>query len=226
MKKILLIGFLIIVIINCEKGSDLIVNQYVAKIVGFDLNCSTCILYFPNDSLTVKNLLGESQNNYYQTVNLDKDEFEIGQMIKVKVRKAEDNELKACITLYPSFNYENIYVSEYEYYKDFAFNDTINLGYSDCLNDFEKQSTICFDSVLTDSRCPENLICIWAGEAVARFRFKIYKKDPIWIDLHTGTIDTVINEYKFSFIDLLPYPNTEIQTKLEDYKAKIIIKQK
>lgn len=104
MKKIALIGIIIISIIGCEKRNDNMENLYIAKIVGFDLNCSTCILSFPNDSLIVKNLLGESLNNYYQTVNLDKDEFKYGQMIKVKFRKPEDDELKACITLYPSYN--------------------------------------------------------------------------------------------------------------------------
>ena len=124
-RTILLMGFLFIGIISCEKEGNDLNRQYIAKIVGFDLNCSTCILSFPNDSLIVKNLFGESKNNYYQTTNLAKHEFKIGQMIKVRVRKEEENELEACITLYASYNYENIYVSEYEHYKDFAFNDTI-----------------------------------------------------------------------------------------------------
>jgi hypothetical protein len=224
MKRISLIAFLFFLIISCERWSDDFTNQYVAQIVGFDLNCSTCILTFPNDSLRVKNLLGESQNNCYQTVNLDKGKFKVGQMIKVNVRKAEDNELMACITLYPSYNYSNIFVSEYEYFNGLTFNDTIYLGYGECISDFGKRNAICFDTVLTDSRCPENLVCVWAGEATVRFKFETCGKESSLVDLYTGTNDTIINGYKFSFIDLLPYPNTENQTSLEDYKAKIILK--
>jgi hypothetical protein len=113
-----------------------------------------------------------------------------------------------------------------QYLGNFAFNDTIELNYGRCLSDFERQIEICFDSVLTDSRCPEDVVCIWAGEAVARFKFKLQNNSPVLMDLHVGTVDTVINNYKFSFIDLLPHPNTENQTKSEDYKAKIVIKQK
>jgi hypothetical protein len=226
MKKVIFIGLSMLAIIGCEKNSDNNSNQFIAEIVGYDLNCSKCILSFLEDSSVIKNLLGESQNNYYQTVNLEKDEFIIGQFIKVKVRKAQDNEFLSCINLYPSYNYNNIYVSEYKQFRDFCFNDTIDLGYGDCLNDYEMNNTICFDSVITDSRCPENVVCVWAGEAIARFKIYIDQSSPITLDLYTGTIDTTINEYKLSFIDLLPYPNTEIERRFEDYKAKIIIKQK
>ena len=224
MKKVSFVGFLLILIIGCEKETDNLTNQYIAKIVNYDLNCSTCILFFPNDSSQIVNELGESENCFYQTVNLDKNDFKIGQLIKVKVRKAEDTELKACITLYPSYNYENIYVTDYEYYCDFNLNDTIDLGYGQCLNHYTNQTTICFDTVLTDSRCPENVICIWAGEAIVRFKININQNESFFLDLHTGTFDTVVNGFRLTFLDLLPYPNTEIERDLEDYKARIVIK--
>lgn len=226
MKSKILIGFLVILMIGCEKNSDNSNNYYVAKISGFDLNCSTCILSFPDDSLNIKSLLGESPNNCYQTVNLERNNYVIGQNIKVIVRKAEDNEVKDCKTLYPSYNYKNIFVSSYDNYQDFLYNDTIYLEYGDCLDDPESQTNFCFDSILTDSRCPENVVCIWGGEAIAGFSLKNNQNNTINFDLHVGTIDTTINDYKFSFFNLLPYPHTEIQTKLEDYRAKIIIKHK
>lgn len=215
---------LLFLLISCERSRDDFNNQYVAQIVGFDLNCSTCILTFPHDSLSVKNLLGESRNNRYQTVNLAKGSFKVGQMIKVNVRKAEDNELMSCITLYPAYKYSTIFVSEYECFKDLTFNEPIFLKYGSCISDFGNRNTICLDSVITDSRCPENVVCVWAGEAIVRFKFDAYGKESRFIDLHIGTNDTIINGYKFSFIDLIPYPNTEHQTSLKDYKAKIMLK--
>lgn len=215
-----------IISFSCEKQSDISENQFLAKIVGYDLNCPTCILQFPFDSAQVTEKIGNFNNLSYQAINLNKNDFKIGQFIKVKIRKAEDRELQTCITLYPTFDYQNIYVIDYEKYCDFEYDDTIDLRYNDCLNDYSKQTTLCFDSVLTDSRCPENVICIWGGEAIARFRIVNDSNAPLFIDLHTGTFDTIVNDYKISFIDLFPYPNTEIQRNINDYKAKLIIKRK
>ncbi|MBK6284193.1 MAG: hypothetical protein IPF54_17505 [Draconibacterium sp.] len=100
---------------SCSRDNyDTLDSYVVGEIVGFDLNCSTCILKFPNDSLTIRHELGASRDNYYQTVNLMKDTFEINQKVLVKLRKAEENELRACITLYPSYDYINIYIADFK----------------------------------------------------------------------------------------------------------------
>ena len=182
MKKLLFFPLMIFAI-GCEKGNDNSNTQLIAKIVGFDFNCSTCILYFPYDSSQVIEKIGNSDNSYYQTVNLNKNDFEIGQLIKVNVRKAEETELRTCMALYPSYNYQNVYVTDYEYLYDFEYGDTIDLGYGNCLNDYNNQITFCFDSVITDSRCPENVICIWAGEAIARFSVHNQSNEPVFLDL-------------------------------------------
>jgi hypothetical protein len=228
MKKVSLLGFLFVVFICCENGSDENNHQYIAEVVGYDLNCTTCILSFPNDSLTIKNILGESPNNYYQTVNLNKNEFLIGQKIKVKVREAKSSELKACITLYPSYNYANIYVLEYEFYQDFIFNDTIDLGYGDCLNNFENQNIICFDSVINDSRCPIGEECKWEGNAVVRFKLERYNETPRLFDLNTNNefqTDTLIGVYRLFLIGLIPYPENFNEIRQEVYQAEIMIKK-
>lgn len=225
MKKIPLIAILFFMITGCERWHDDSAHQYVAEIVGFDLNCSTCILAFPDDSADVKNSLGSSQNNCYQTVNLEKGNFKLGQKIKVIVRKAEDQEIKPCMAYHLSYAYTNIVVSEFKYINDLKFNKTIYLKYGECISDYGMRNTICFDSVLTDSRCPENVVCVRAGEAIVRFRFESFEKESRIVDLYTGTMDTLINGYHFSLMDLLPYPNTEHPTSQEDYKAKIMVRR-
>ena len=109
MKKIFVFGFLIIAIWSCTKP-DSPKDHYLAKIMGYDLACSTCILSFPDDSLAVKRLLGTSPNNYYEAVNLNKNDFLIGQLITVKVRKALDTELPLCNCQYAFTNYKSIFV--------------------------------------------------------------------------------------------------------------------
>lgn len=225
MKQIFLIAGLIFLINSCEKVTEIQDEKYAAKIVGYDPNCATCIVAFSDDSLEVIKLLGESPNNFYRCVNLDKGEFDIGQIIKIKIRQAETFELKSCVQSDPSSDLKSIYVSDYEHIRDFEFNDTINLPYGRCLNDNQKKSSICFDKVVTDSRCPVNVVCVWAGEAIARFTFRSGNNIPISVDLNTGTKDTVISGYKFSFHDLFPYPHTEHQVQPEDYIARIIIEK-
>ena len=115
MKRFIGLLLIFLVAFGCDKNDEDTVDRYfVGEIVGFDMNCSTCILRFPDDSLIVKQEIGISENNYYQTVNLDIDTFKVNQTVLVKLRKAEDNELRACITLYPSYNYRNIYIIDFK----------------------------------------------------------------------------------------------------------------
>ena len=76
---------------------------------------------------------------------------------------------------------------------------------------------ICFDSVLSDSRCPMNASCIWEGEASVK------------LSLHTGTVhqsfklstfnnpptfrnDTTISGYKIKLLSVSPYPGDQSHT--------------
>jgi hypothetical protein len=71
---------------------------------------------------------------------------------------------------------------------------------------------ICFDSLITDSRCPKPAVCIWGGTAIIKVSFhergnvhtfKMSLKDfPSW----GCPTDTIISGYKIEFIDLKPYP--------------------
>jgi len=88
-------------------------SGYLAKIVGFDMNCSTCFLSFPEDSLTIIKEIGESEENYYHAINLGKDTFRTGQYLNVKLREPLENEYRACKTMYPSFDYRMIFVTHW-----------------------------------------------------------------------------------------------------------------
>lgn len=71
---------------------------------------------------------------------------------------------------------------------------------------------ICFDSLLTDSRCPLGAECFWSGNALVKITFHEGH------DSHTFTMslkgfpptgfpsDTTVSGYKISFTDLQPYP--------------------
>src|SRR6188768_4597251 len=74
---------------------------------------------------------------------------------------------------------------------------------------------LCFDAVVSDSRCPANAVCIWQGAATASFSFtkngKTHRFNLSTINMQPNyTKDTVIAEYKIEFINLFPYPGTVV----------------
>jgi hypothetical protein len=100
---------------GCNKDPYDPLDAYlVSEIVNFDYNCSTCILKFPNDSLSVKQKIGASRDNTYQTINLMKDTFKIKQRLLVKLREGKQNELRACKTLFQSYDYRHVYIIDFK----------------------------------------------------------------------------------------------------------------
>ena len=229
MKKLLFLTSLVCIIVSCEQNQDYkVASEYIATIVGFDLNCSTCILKFPDDNSQIKKEIGESPNNFYQTINLSKGDYEIGQKVRVKFRKAETNELTPCITLYPSYSYKTIFITEFDDFSNLNFNDTIELSFRECVSDPEEHFYICLDSVLNDSRCPKGAMCFWEGNAEVKFRFEKFNENPIFFNLNTHlnfTKDTIIDRYNISLIQLNPYPEIGFRYSQMLYKAQLIIKK-
>ena len=79
----------------------------------------------------------------------------------------------------------------------------------------EKQAEpyICFDSLLTDSRCPANVLCVWEGTALIKVTFHETFNVHQFIMSLKGfppvgyTDDTTINGYRIIFTKLDPYPS-------------------
>lgn len=92
--------------------------------------------------------------------------------------------------------------------------DTVAVLLKDC-SEKKLGVTICFDSLISDSRCPAGMTCIWAGTSIIRVSLKengqtnqftmSVKYHP---SLRNYPSDTTINGYKISFIDLKPYPGS------------------
>jgi hypothetical protein len=107
---------------------------------------------------------------------------------------------------------------------------TIELKLSGCENGriAGDDLTLCFNAVVSDSRCPANAMCIWQGAATATFSFT-KNNDTHRFNLSTITMkpnytkDTVIAGYKIEFINLLPYPGT-VADPIPDSQRKAEIK--
>jgi hypothetical protein len=228
MKKLIFFAFIFSFIFSCERNPDKINSEYIATIVAFDPNCSTCILEFPYDYLQVKQEFGESPDNYYQAINLSDGNYEIGQKLKVKIRKPETKDARACRTMFPTYNYRSVFITDFENFNNLILNDTIILSYRDCLYDPEDKIYICLDSVLNDSRCPTGVYCFWEGNAEVRFKYEKINNGSVLFNLntHTGfTNSTIVDGYKFTLIGLSPYPSVKHRTTQKDYKAKLVVEK-
>ena len=68
---------------------------------------------------------------------------------------------------------------------------------------------LCFNEIISDSRCPKGMYCIWEGAVVAKFTFTSNNNDHI-LTLATNPLnlpmskDTVVDGYRIEFIDLQP----------------------
>ena len=108
----------------------------------------------------------------------------------------------------------------------FKLSDTLSIDYRETLFNEEENITIKFDSLISDGRCPVDMMCVWEGDAVLRFVFsKGNHKAPF--KLHTAknyfTSDTLLLGYHIELINVFPYPHSEIKIEPKNYFAKLII---
>lgn len=74
----------------------------------------------------------------------------------------------------------------------------------------DEKVSICYDKLITDSRCPRNVVCVWQGVGVGQFTFTVNNNKHTFT-LGTGKIapynsDTTIGRYKIELQNLAPYP--------------------
>jgi hypothetical protein len=105
--------------------------------------------------------------------------------------------------------------------------DTIKVNYKEIRYNYENHLSICWDSVLNDSRCPKDVVCKWAGNAEVRMLFSCYNNlKTIILNTHGGEsfrTDTLIGGFKIKLLKLTPYPETSSKIPQENYTAEIII---
>jgi hypothetical protein len=85
---------------------------------------------------------------------------------------------------------------------------------SDCVTkEFNSgQVSLCFDQLVSDSRCPMDVVCIWQGTAIAKFSFNENgNQHALTLALQSFPIpeyssDTTVAGYKIEFVNLYPYP--------------------
>lgn len=60
-----------------------------------------------------------------------------------------------------------------------------------------------YDSLLQDSRCPADVICVWSGNAMAGIK-AIHNQQTHYLELPIG-VDTTIGNFNIKLDDVMPY---------------------
>ncbi len=83
-------------------------------------------------------------------------------------------------------------------------------------------------AVVEDSRCPEGVDCIHAGNAVVRVKVTSRTGEPQIFTFSTMQGDETFEfeGYEFSLIAMDPYPKDGVELKKEDYAARIRVAKK
>jgi len=104
--------------------------------------------------------------------------------------------------------------------KSSVLRDTILIYKGDSTFIRNEDITISFNRVISDSRCPIGVECVWAGEVIGEFR---YTKGSYSVIFNaTNGYSVFVDGYSVKLIDVLPYPRiTNSVSPL--YSAKIVV---
>ncbi|MCL4870576.1 MAG: hypothetical protein KJ063_16560 [Anaerolineae bacterium] len=89
-----------------------------------------------------------------------------------------------------------------------------------------------FTKVVEDSRCPTEVTCVWAGQAVIEIMVQMGESAPQSITFSTNPISTELHDtielsgYTIHLQSLDPYPqSSDTPIPFEDYQAILVVSQ-
>lgn len=112
-----------------------------------------------------------------------------------------------------------------ENFQSGTLNDINRLSVGTTLNISSESLHVRFDSVSEDSRCPENMVCIWSGNA--RVHCTIIKnqssKQQIVLNTTTMPQNASYQGYTIRLAEVTPLPKAGERTPQSAYRAGITI---
>ncbi|MHB9056334.1 MAG: hypothetical protein ACYC2P_09335 [Paludibacteraceae bacterium] len=92
----------------------------------------------------------------------------------------------------------------------------------------DNRYTLRFDSVVTDSRCPDGAMCVWSGVAGIKMIVSEITLTPKTLELYTlnngnWSDSAVYKDIKIRLLLLSPYPSITEKFQYDSYRAKIVI---
>jgi len=103
---------------------------------------------------------------------------------------------------------------------------TLSIGESASISGEDLE--VYFKEVVGDSRCPQGVTCIWAGEATSVIKITHSGTSYEKVLTQPGLTEPPQDEFQDYIIvfDLKPYPQENVQTGEEDYRLQLEIRKK
>jgi hypothetical protein len=88
--------------------------------------------------------------------------------------------------------------------------------------------TIDFIEVAEDSRCPENVKCVWAGNGKVVLLASLRGRTPGKVNLNTmlDPKESMYGDFDIKLLKLDPYPKQGSNIRKGDYGATLVVKRK
>jgi len=108
--------------------------------------------------------------------------------------------------------------------------NTYDIEYSKSVT-FDQNKKLTFLDVISDSRCPIDAECVWAGEATIALRAICAPSDTIDFELRFGDgfndkrDTTIFDIYKVELLEVLPLTEVEVELEKEDYSIRVLIEK-
>jgi len=77
---------------------------------------------------------------------------------------------------------------------------------------------------VNDSRCPSDVVCIWAGKADVKIKVESPVAGTITLSTYDNPVDTIGN-YSIKIIDVSPYPISTKKIQLKEYTVLLKIEK-
>lgn len=111
--------------------------------------------------------------------------------------------------------------------KSLELKEKVSLKVGECSSN--NTLSLCVDSVFNDSRCPMDVICVWQGNAAVAISFTLHGTVH-QLTLNTAntinlTADTIVQNYRISLSELMPYPISSSNIEQDDYQAKLMVEE-
>lgn len=87
---------------------------------------------------------------------------------------------------------------------------------------------VTFTEMVEDSRCPEGVDCIWAGNGKIKLAVRKGNHETVLFELNTMTAPTSVcfQDYEIALVKLAPYPKMGVETKKQNYVATLKVIKK
>jgi len=105
----------------------------------------------------------------------------------------------------------------------YELGDPIYLQSGDSAYIHNENITIKFNRLVSDSRCPQGGVCVWAGEAIGEIKFVKDKSQTI-LNISTNEGYKAYNGYLIDLVDVSPYPDLH-KPQPTVVTAKILVKK-